>query len=454
MFLVAAASAAENAEKPKRPNLIFIVADDLRWDTLGCMGDPVVQTPNIDRLAAQGVLFRNCFVTTSICWASRASMFTGQWCSRHGIQRGNMPLTDSQWADSYPSVLGRAGYRTGFIGKFGVGSTKEQALKGRTFDYWRGLPGQAGMFFDQDDPTHTHKTARFGNEALEFLAGCTPQQPFCLSVSFNAVHARDAQPREYWPDPRDEHLYEGVQMPIPPLATDEAFRRVPPFVQNSEGRRRWERRFNTPQRAQSILRDYYRLTTGIDREVGRMVVALDRGKMADNTIIIFTSDNGYALGDRGQADKWFMYEEDIRIPLIIYDPRQPRRERGRKIDAIALNVDFAPTLLDLAHAPIPSSMQGRSLVPLLGHDRPPSDWRTDFLYEHHFFGSVAIPAVEGVRAKDWSYMRWVDANPLVEELYDLRTDPLEEKNLAGDPAAVHQLDAMRSRWAVLKEQAR
>ncbi len=436
------------------PNLVFIVADDLRWNTLGCMGDPIVQTPNIDRLAAEGVLFENCFVTTSICWVSRATMFTGQWYSRHGIERSNTALSDQQWANSYPALLRGAGYRTGFIGKFGVGSAKDLELKRQTFDFWRGLPGQAGMFFDEDDSAHTHKTARFGNEALEFLSGCTPGKPFCLSLSFNAPHARDGQPREYPPDPRDEHLYDGLLMPVPPLATDEAFRRLPPFVQDSEGRKRWKRRFDTPNRAQSTIRDYYRLITGIDREVGRIVEALEHGKLSENTVILFTSDNGYALGDRGMADKWFMYEEDVRIPLIVYEPRQPRASRGRKIEAMTLNVDFAPTLLDLAGLPIPASMQGRSLLPVLENDRTPKDWRTDFFYEHHFSGPAAIPASEGVRTEDWAYMRWTDAKPLVEELYDLRSDPREVANLVNDPMFAKELDTLRARWATLKEESK
>ncbi|HEX4149484.1 MAG TPA: sulfatase/phosphatase domain-containing protein, partial [Pirellulales bacterium] len=247
--------------------------------------------------------------------------------------------------------------------------------------------------------------------------------------------------------------YDEVTMPVPPLATDEAFRRLPSFVQESEGRRRWQRRFDTPERNQSILRDYYRLITGLDREVGRIVAALESSKLAENTVILFTSDNGYALGDRGMADKWYMYDEDIRIPLIVYDPRLPSRLHGRQEDAMVLNVDFAPTLLDLAKAPIPSTMQGRSLVPFIENKPVPDDWRTEYFYEHDFGGGAKIPSVEGVRTKDWAYMRWVDAKPVVEELYDLRTDPLEEKNLVNDPAAAKMLESLRARWATLKKQS-
>jgi arylsulfatase A-like enzyme len=442
-------------EKPRRPNIVFIVADDLRWNTLGCIGDPVVRTPNIDRLAHQGVTFDNCFVTTSICWVSRASMFTGQWYSRHRIESSSMRLDDRQWAASYPALLNQAGYRNGFIGKFGVGSTKDLKVLSETFDYWRGLPGQAGLFFDDDDPTHTHKTARFGNEAVEFIDSCSADQPFCLSLSFSAPHARDKQPREFWPDPRDEQLYQHEKMPVPPLATDAAWRRLSPFVQECEGRKRWEVRFKSPELTQSIIRDYYRLITGIDREVGRILDTLARKQFGDNTVIVFISDNGFALGDRGMADKWFMYEEDIRVPLIVYDLRMnggPRR--GRKVEAMVLNVDIAPTLLDLAGVAIPSTVQGRSLLPLLHHAKAPADWRTEFFYEHHYSGAASIPGSEGVRTETMKYIRWTDPTPVVEELYDLKADPLEEHNLVADPRHLSELKAMRERWAELKEQAK
>jgi arylsulfatase A-like enzyme len=299
-----------------------------------------------------------------------------------------------------------------------------------------------------------HKTARFGNEALEFISGCKPDQPFCLSLSFNAVHARDKEAREYPPDDRDAQLYDDKQMPVPPLATDEAWRRLPSDMQECEGRVRWKLRFDTPEKTQAILRDYYRLITGVDREVGRIVEALENAKLADNTVIVFTSDNGYALGDRGMADKWFMYEEDIRVPLVVVDPRLSSSLRGRTVDAMTLNVDIPPTLLELAGVSVPSSMQGRSLMPMIEDNRTPKDWRTDFFYEHHFSGAVSIPSTEGVRTEQFAYLRWIDANPVGEELYDLRSDPLEEKNLVNDPAYASTLDSLRKRWAVLKEQAK
>ena len=446
LALAASWCTASDAAEPSRPSFVFLLTDDLRSSALGCMGDPIVRTPNIDRLAAGGSLFRNCFVTTSICAVSRASILTGQWERRHGIDDFSKGLNGDPWANTYPAQLRRAGYRTGFIGKFGVGSPAEVAAKETAYDYWRGLPGQAGeFFFDKDDPTHTHATARFGNQAIEFLEGCRPETPFCLSVSFNAPHARDRTPREYEPDPRDESLYADVVIPLPDLATEEAFRRLPKFVQESEARRRWSTRFDSPEKAQAVLRDYYRLISGLDREVGRIVDELARKGLAGNTVIFFTSDNGYALADRGLADKWFMYEESIRVPLIVFDPRLPIARRGRTLDSVALNVDLAPTMLDMAGVPVPKAMQGRSLAPLLAADAAPADWRTEFFYEHHT-GANIIPPSEGVRTERWKYIRWLPPNPLVEELYDLANDPLEQRNLFSDPAHAQSLAELRAKW--------
>lgn len=433
-----------HAQQGVKPNIVFLLVDDLRWNALGCMGDKIVKTPNIDKLAANGVLFRNAFVTTSICWASRASIFTGQWMRRHGVGMGKKEdFKPGAWPQTYPAIMKANGYRTGFIGKFGVGDAKQIAAHQADFDYWRGLPGQAGMFFEKDDPTHTHKTARFGNEALEFLRDCQAGKPFCLSLSFNAVHARDHQPREYPPDIRDEGLYDGIDIPLPKLATDEAFKRLPEAVQKSEGRTRYGWRFDEPQKAQAILHDYYALITGVDREVGRIREALQAQGLADNTLIFFTGDNGYALADRGMADKWYAYEEDLRVPLIIFDPRLPGNRRGQQETNMVLNVDLAPTLLDLCGFKAPPVMQGRSLKPIIeGH--PPSDWRTEFFYEHYSVPD-RIPPVEAVRTERFKYIRWMEPNPVVEELYDLQNDPLEEHDLFHDPGQAELVKSLQAK---------
>jgi arylsulfatase A-like enzyme len=432
--------AAAEVPKKVRPNIVFLLADDLRWNALGCMGDKIIKTPNIDALAAQGVLFRNHFVTTSICCVSRASIFSGQYARRHGINDFRTPFTAKAFAQTYPALLRAAGYRTGFIGKFGVGDKMPE----KEFDYWRGFPGQ-GRY----QQGRVHLTRLMGDQALEFLKGSGGSKPFCLSVSFKSPHAQDGAKREFPPDLRDETLYENATIPVPKTATEKYFQLLPKFVQSSEGRKRWKRRFATPEMFQKTARDYYRLITGMDREIGQIVAALREQKLEGRTLIVFTSDNGFFLGERGMADKWLMYEPSIRVPLIICDPHAPAKERGRKVDAMTLNIDLAPTLLDFAGLPVPRKMQGRSLRPFVQGGNPA--WRTEWFYEHLTLPKI-IPPSEGVRTTRYSYIRWVGANPAVEELYDLQTDPQEEHNLVRRPDHQKTLAALRERWARLQKE--
>ncbi len=207
---------------------------------------------------------------------------------------------------------------------------------------------------------------------------------------------------------------------------------------------------------QRTVKDYYRLITGLDREVGRVLAALDEKELTGNTIVVFSSDNGFFLGERGMADKWLMYEPSIRVPLVIVDPRLPPASRGRTVNALTLNIDLAPTLLDFAGTAIPPTMQGSSLRPFLSgpaDSAPPAGWRTDFFYEHHTFPQI-LPPSEGVRGERWKYIRYVEPNPLAEELYDLASDPDELKNLANDSEAQETLKQLRDRWRELREAAR
>jgi arylsulfatase A-like enzyme len=429
-------------ESKKRPHIVFLLADDLRWNVLGCTGDKLAKTPHIDALAKRGVLFRNHFVTTSICAVSRASILSGQYARRHKINDFGTDFSRDAWARTYPMLLKMAGYRIGFIGKFGVGNKLEAA----SFDYWKGFPGQ-GSYFGKGE--NVHLTARMGDQAIEFLKGCKKDRPFCLSLSFKCPHAMDAAKREYPPDPRDEELFKDVTFPMPKTTDPKYFKLLPEFVQNSESRKRWERRFKTPEMFQTIVRDYYRLVAGMDREIGRILAELARLGFADDTIVIFTSDNGYFFGEHGLADKWYLYEESIRVPLIVCDPRLPLAQRNRSVDAMALNIDLAPTMLDFAGVAIPKSMQGASLRPWLKGQTP--KWRDDWFYEHHTATKI-IPPSEGVRTTRWTYLRWLkDASNPVEELYDLQADPLQERNLSALPQHQETLRQLRARWEKLRK---
>ena len=436
------AAAAENDQKP---NIIFILTDDQRFDALGCMGNDFIRTPHIDRLAREGTLFTNMFCTTSICATSRATFLTGQWERRHGIDGFRQPLTPQQWKQTFPQLLREQGYRTAMIGKWGLGGK----LPVDQYDYFKGFSGQ-GRYYPKGKSKQPgeHLTHKLGAQTLDFLDTCKPGEPFLLQLYTKSAHCLDGDPWPFQPDIRYDHLFADVTIPLPKTATQAHFKSLPEFLQNSEARKRWQIRFANPELYQKSVKDYYRLIAGVDDVVGSIVAKLRERQLAENTVIIFTSDNGFYLGDRGLAGKWFMHEESIRLPLVIYDPRLPKHQRGKKVSNIVLNADIAPTIVELAGAEIPSTMQGRSLLPLRTGKKVA--WRSDFLYEHRF-AHPRIPKNEGVRAQRWKYTRYTSIEPVYEELYDLKTDPLEEQNLAGNKKYSKQLATMRSRWQELSK---
>jgi arylsulfatase A-like enzyme len=452
IFLAALAPAVRGVEAApaaagaSRPNLVLLLTDDQRWDALGCAGHPIVRTPNIDALARGGIRFRNAFVTTPICAASRASLLTGLYERTHRYTFGTPPLIDRHTEISYPVRLKKAGYRTGFVGKFGVNVPK--GAEGRMFDYFRPL-NRNPYFKKQADGTERYVEDIAGDRAVEFLDGCKPGEPFCLSVSFNAPHAEDNDPRQYFWPPSVDHLYKDTLIPVPKTMSPEFFEAQPEFLKSSESRVRFNWRFNEPAKYQEMVRGYYRMISAVDQVIGRLREELERRGLAENTIVLFSSDNGYFLGERGFADKWYGYEYSLRVPLIVFDPRLDPPRRGRVLDPMALNVDVAPTLLDLAGVPVLAEMQGRSLLPLLRGDAP-KDWRTDFFFEH-LFERNNIPKSEGVRTERWTYIRWFDQTPLVEELYDHVADFDQTRNLVRDPRHADILVQLNKRTDQLRD---
>ncbi len=422
----------------KRPNLIVLVTDDQRWDAMGCMGNPIIHTPNMDRLADDGVLFTNNFCTTSICMTSRATIFSGLYSRCHGIQSFRQPFTDEAFELTYPMLLREAGYRTGFVGKWGLGGP----LPEDQFDFFDGFSGQ-GQYFHDVNGEEVHLTEILGNKSVRFLNECSPEQPFCLSVSFKAPHVKDGAPDPFQYDPIYADLYSDVEIPEPKTASERHFSMLPDFIRNSEGRTRWERRFANPSLHQHSVKGYYRLITGVDAVVGRILDALQRSGLDENTVILYTSDNGFFLGEHGLAGKWLMYEESIRTPLIIRDPRLPSRLHGLRRPEMTLSVDIARTLLELAGAQIPLSMQGKSLVPLV-QGRNPS-WRDEWFYDHLYGHGGKIPMSEGIRTERWKYIRYIDQNPVYEELFDLKNDPFEEHNIVPNRRYTAILEQLRER---------
>ena len=419
--------------RPDVPNLVFLLTDDHRWDALGCYGNPVLRTPAIDALAADGVRFANAFVTTSICCASRAAILTGQYNLRNGIHEFNVPFTKAQWAQTYPARLRDSGYHSGFIGKFGVGDGKP--LPAASFDVWHGFDGQ-GRY---ETVSGAHLTDVMTDQAVGFLERAPTDRPFVLSVSYKAPHHQDGDPRQYIPAVRHRTLYADQRIPPPP---GQDFDRLPGILRESEGRARWRQRFDTPERHAESVRNYYRLIQGVDDSVARIRETLrDVGRDRD-TVIVFTGDNGAFLGEHGLADKWYLYEESVRVPMIVHDPRLPEKARGTVPDQQVLNIDIAPTLLDYAGLRRPRTMQGRSLRPLVEGKR--TRWRTDWYYEHRF-RHPAIPSSEGVRDQQWSYWRFLGHPEAGEFLFDHRADPFQTDNRAGDAKMRSQLERLRRR---------
>lgn len=436
---------AQEASLP--PNVLLLVTDDQRWDAMGCAGNPRALTPNLDALANDGVRFRNAFVTTSICAASRATILTGLYERSHRSTFGTPPLREECVVASYPVLLRNAGYRTGFLGKFGVGTTKGDPA--RMFDSFAPL-GPGTYWQKQPDGSQRHFTDILGDRAVSFLAACKPGQPWCLSISFNAPHAVDGDPQQYfWPKAMDT-WYADTVFPVPKTMAAEYFTAQMPFLQTSESRTRFLWRFDEPEKYQTMVRGYYRMISGVDAVIGRLRKELQTRGMADNTVIVFCSDNGYFLGERGFADKWYAYEPSVRIPMIIADPRLPDIRKGTTCDLMALNVDLAPTMLDLAELQAPKQYQGYSLMPLV-RGLAPADWRTDFFYEH-LLENAKIPKSEGVRTERYTYLRWFESDPLQEELYDHQADFDEVQNLVHVPAYAEVLAKLRNRTDALRDQ--
>jgi len=430
------------AAAPKPMNVLVLYADDWRYDTLGVAGNPVVKTPAIDRLAGEGLRFtRNC-VTTSICGVSRATLFTGQWMSRHGCRA--FTAFETPWAETYPGLLRSNGYFVGHVGKWHNGK-----FPAERFDFGRSYMGKHWMKLP--DGSTIHVTQRNENDALEFLRTRPADKPFCLTVAFFATHAEDSNPEQYLPQPQSLELYRDITVPVPPNATEESWKRLPPFFdQNNEGRRRWGWRFDTPEKYQKMMKNYYRLATEVDTVCGRVIEELRKQGVLDQTLVIFTTDNGYFHGEHGLADKWYPHEESIRVPLIIRDPRMAAERRGTTNDDFTLSVDLAPTILAATGVAAPPRMQGRDISPLyLAKDKPA--WRTEFFYEHGPIGKV-IPPSEALVRKDWKYMYWPEAN--YEQLFDLAADPREENDLARAPKHAARLAEMRARFAELKAAAK
>ncbi len=435
------AGAPSATRRPLRPSFLFILADDQRNDFLGVAGHPVLKTPNIDKLAGQGVRFTNAFVTTSICAASRASIFTGLLERTHGYTFGTPPISMVHGRQGYAAKLSAAGYRTGHIGKFGV----QSALPGaEMFD----------VFHDFDRPYFRdgkHLTNLARDLALEFLDTQPADQPFALQVSFSAGHAEDdnveTADAHYPYAPEEKGLYEGIPIPRDPLDIPAIFDKEPSFLKSSLSSTRYAWGW-AGKKYEPYMRNYLRLLSGIDRVLGDLRAKLEARGLADNTIIIYLGDNGYFTGGRMFQGKWNHYEQSLRVPLILYDPLSPTHYVGSMPGAMALNIDVPATLLALADVEVPASYQGQTLGAFLGW-LGNRELREDFMCEHH---ADSFPRWEGVRSKALKYAKYYEQVPPYEALFDLKADPDELNNLAGSAEHADELAKMRARLMSYKQQ--
>jgi arylsulfatase A-like enzyme len=465
-----------------RPNILYIMSDDHAAHAISAYGSRVNQTPNLDRLAKTGMRFDNCFCVNSICTPSRATILTGKYSHLNGVP------TFNRFDGSQPTVakyLQAAGYYTGMIGKWHLGSDPTG------FDRWTILPGQ-GVYFDpqfiEPDGRRVIKgyvTDIITDLALDYLKNRPKDKPFFLMVHHKAPH------RSWEPDAKHRAMFASRHIPEPSTLRDDYSTRTdairecrqkvfedltrrdlklePPADLTGPARNQWlsvkptevETEINGKKETltgaalnawkyQRYMQDYLACVQSIDDNVGRLLDWLDQNGLSQNTVVIYTSDQGFFLGDHGLYDKRFMYEASVRMPFIVRWPGGTKP--GTVQEAMAINPDFAPTFMDLAGLPVPADMQGRSLVPLLKGERP-EDWRTSWYYRYyHDPGDHNTRAHYGVRTAThkliyfWKKDQW--------EMFDLVKDPDELHNLYNDPAQQEVVAKLKTELYRLKKEVK
>ena len=449
----------QNATAKDRPNILFIMTDDHASHAMSCYGSKINKTPHLDRIASEGMRFTNSFCTNSICAPCRAVILTGKYSHLNGLIDNAVAFDGSQ--QTFPKLLQKAGYETAVVGKWHLKTDPTG------FDYWNILPGQGDYYnpvmieMGQRKKHTGYVTDILTDHALGWLKGRGADKPFCLMYHHKAPH------RNWQPSLKHLDLYEDTQIPEPPTLFDDYEGRgraakeqdmsiektltkadlklTAPGNLTPEQKARWDAAYEPRNKAfeearlegkelvrwkyQRYMKDYLRCIASVDENVGRVLDYLDQSGLAENTIVIYTSDQGFYLGDHGWFDKRFMYEESLRMPLVVRYPKEIRPDSVNR--DIVLNLDFAETFLDYAGVPVPADMQGRSLRSLL-QGRTPTDWRTSMYYHYYEFPGVhSVKRHYGVRTQRYKLIHFY--NDIDEwELYDLQSDPDELKNLCPD----------------------
>lgn len=425
----------------KQPNIIFIISDSHRSEALGVAGNSFVQTPHLNQLAQEGVRFENAYVTTAICTGSRASFFTGQYMSRHGIEDFATDFSEEALLETYPLVLKKGGYKISLIGNWGIGKNPPVSH----FDHW-----------DSKIPWRTtsglHQTDNIVQKAVNYLDKYQSEAPFFLSLGFSAAHEIDPtkdKPATYDVQERYLPLYENIEIPFPETVAPEYWDNFPDFFRTDKNiaRSRWQGFFSSAELFQKNAKNYYRMVTGLDDAVGTIMQKLKELGIDENTIVIYTSDHGFSLGEHGLMGKWYPFEASIRVPLIIYDPRN-LESNGKATEKIALNIDLGPTILKLADLEIPKCMQGIDLLEMISSNKKRLD-RKEFFYEHEFLGSPQLLKSQAVIRKDIKYIYYPEHD--YEVVHDLKNDPNETVNVVNSPGYARKVKNLRTSLRNLKQ---
>lgn len=438
------------ANGDERPNIVYLMADDQNVGSVGCYGNAEVLTPNMDKLARDGVVFDRHYNTTSICMGSRANVMTGMYEYKTGTNFNHGDMRPEVWSRSYPVLLREAGYLTAFAGKFGFhvegrGANGKAGLCESDFDFWGGGPGQTSyrtasnktmVKYAKEYPHSTLSYGAFGKDAIS--EAVKQEKPFCLSISFKSPH------KPATPDPRFDDIYAGKSFTKPAnFGREHGLHLAEQSKRGRQYKRFTEWHYDTDYDGE--MAKYYQQVYAIDVAVGMIRDELETQGVADNTVIIYTSDNGYICGAHGYGSKVLPMEEASRVPLMIYDPGSSVAGKQLRCSALTGNIDFAPTILELAGLPIPDNMDGVSLLPLLKD--PTSDVREQMAFMN-VYGSGATTSLTAL-TKEWKYTYWwygeAEMKP-AEELFHLTDDPLEMTNLASSPGSALMLKSMRKRY--------
>ena len=427
----------------QRPNVVFILTDDQRWDQMSCAGHPYLKTPHLDRIASEGVYFENMFVTTSLCSPSRASFLSGLYAHTHGVTNNftDYPARMTSW----PARLHQEGYETAYIGKWHMGEKDDSKRPG--FDYWISHSGQ-GKYFDNTwningkrEVRKGYYTANMTDMALDWLrkGRGKPDAPFALIIGHKAAHT------PFTPEPKYDALLDGMPVEYPKSAF--ALDGKPDWVKDRIDT--WHGIYgpiygfrekfpdNSPESVKDFARfsrSYSACIKSVDDSVGRVYTALKELGLLENTLIVFAGDNGMFLGEHGMTDKRTMHEESIRVPLLARLPGGMRA--GTRVAKQVLNIDLAPSVLEICGAKPLANIHGKSWARLVAGDE--SNWRSSWYYEYNYEKQFPYtPNVRGVRTDEWKYVHYPHGDGKPDrhkaELYNLKRDPGEATNLIDDP---------------------